>query len=68
MPATDADGYISGAVACATFAILAPTLSKLCHPGGPIRYRRPTPRRLLVHAADLGRYLAKQIGAKDVPA
>lgn len=51
------DEFISGQEACALTGLTAPQLSKLCVEGGPVRFRRPSGRRLLVHAGDLARYL-----------
>jgi hypothetical protein len=49
--------YISGKEACMLTGLAPSALSKLCRPGGPIRYCRRG-RRLRVHAADLARYIA----------
>jgi hypothetical protein len=54
---TEDDNYIT-AVEAATFTgMRLPTLSKLCKPGGPVRYYRPAHNSLRVHAADLSRYI-----------
>jgi hypothetical protein len=34
-----------------------PSLSQLCRPAGPVRYWRPSGRRLMIHAADLARWM-----------
>jgi hypothetical protein len=51
-----ADQAISGKVACQMTGFTPSQLSKLCRPGGPVRYERRG-RRLKVHAADLARYI-----------
>ena len=53
----DLTGYISSKEACELTALHASALSRLCKDRGPIRYHRPSPRRLLVNAVDLARYM-----------
>ena len=56
-PETD-DAYVTAKQAVSLTAMSYPQLSKLCKLGGPVRFKRPSLRRLLVHLVDLTRYLA----------
>lgn len=53
------DGYVSSRNASTLTAWSLSRLSKLCVPGGPVRYRRPAGNRLEIHATDLVAHVAK---------
>jgi hypothetical protein len=58
-PSTDFDCFISAREAAALTGLKLPEISKLCRAGGPIRFSKPAKNRLLVHAADLARYVLR---------
>jgi hypothetical protein len=60
-PATEStESFISAKEGFAMTGIYIQNLSRLCRPGGPIRYRRPAGNRLEIHAGDLAAYAARR--------
>jgi hypothetical protein len=56
-PVADDGEYITAKQAAAMTALSMSHLSKLCKTGGPVRFQRPARNRLLIHSADLARYM-----------
>jgi hypothetical protein len=61
----NAHDYISASDARLVTAMSFQALNKLCRDGGPVRFRRPHPRRLLIHLHDLVVWLKKRSGIKE---
>jgi hypothetical protein len=55
--AANDDGYVTGKQACEVTGLRPDELSRICQKERRVRFRRPSARRLLVHVADLTRYL-----------
>jgi transcriptional regulator with XRE-family HTH domain len=57
--------YITANAAHALTGLSLSSLSKLCKEGGPVRFERPAPHRLRIHAGDLARYVMERNEAED---